>query len=121
MIYCHLRSSFNNAKFSRFFTFQMQRFKGYHTRLADEIELFENIKILIVKARIYFFSCILVILNTAHQLLTFCSRILGIYSIKLNKLQWNSNNLLHWKIATADRNIANSLKGFAKSFSNLQS
>jgi hypothetical protein len=25
---------------------------------------------------------------------------------------------LHWNIATADRNIANSLKGFAKSFSN---
>jgi hypothetical protein len=24
--------------------------------------------------------------------------------------------LLHWNIATADRNIANSLKGFAKSF-----
>jgi hypothetical protein len=28
---------------------------------------------------------------------------------------------LHWNIATVDRDIANSLKGFAKSFSNLQS
>jgi hypothetical protein len=28
---------------------------------------------------------------------------------------------LHWNIATADRDIANFLKGFAKSFSNLQS
>jgi hypothetical protein len=27
---------------------------------------------------------------------------------------------LHWNIATAVRNIANSLKGFAKSFSNLK-
>jgi hypothetical protein len=27
---------------------------------------------------------------------------------------------LHWNIATADRNISNSLKAFAKSFSNLQ-
>ena len=72
-------------KFSRLFTFQMQRFKGYRTRLANEIEFFENIKILIVEARIYFYSCILVILNTVHQLFTFCSRILGIYSIKLYK------------------------------------
>ena len=84
-------------KFSRLFTFQMQRFKGYHTRLADEIEFFENIKILIVKARIYFYSCILVILNTVHQLFTFCSRILGIYSIKLYKRHWNSNKTRHIK------------------------
>jgi hypothetical protein len=31
-----------------------------------------------------------------------------------------SEVFLHWNIATADRNIANSLKGFLKSFSNLQ-
>jgi hypothetical protein len=47
----------------------MQRLKGYHTRLAAEIELFENIKILIVKARIYFYSCILVILNTVQSII----------------------------------------------------
>jgi hypothetical protein len=56
-------------KFSRLFTFQTQRFKGYHARLADEIESFENIKILIVKARIYFYSCILVILNTVQSII----------------------------------------------------